>query len=102
MLAALKHADELGPWEPNVQQTTLFVGLAVWQDLDPGLRQALVRTIARGALRNGRKMFEIVKSYSRFDLICAIDQYKVISAPDCRKAAGGAEPGEPVRQGYRP
>ena len=102
LLAALKHADELGPWEPNVQQTTLFVGLAVWQDLDPGLRQALVRTIERGALRNGRKMFEIVKSYSRFDLICAIDQYKVISAPDCRKAAGGAEPGEPVRQGYRP
>ena len=102
LLAALKHADELGPWEPSVQQTTLFVGLAVWQDLDPGLRQALVRTIERGALRNGGKMFEIVKRYSRFDLICAIDQYKAISGPDCRKAATAAKSGGLAREGYRP
>src|SRR5665647_58262 len=40
MRSALRHADELGPWEPTVQQTILFVGLAAWQDLDSGLRQA--------------------------------------------------------------
>src|SRR5450759_1682129 len=78
LLTALRHADALGPWEPTVQQTTLFVGLAVWRDLDPGLRQALARTVERGALRNAQKMFEIVKSYGRFDLVCAIKEYKLI------------------------
>ena len=94
LLTALRHADALGPWEPTVQQTTLFVGLAVWRDLDPDLRQALVRTIERGALRNAPKMFEIVKSYGRFDLICAIEKYKPIAGPDCAKAAGAAKSGE--------
>ena len=86
LFSALRHADELGPWEPSVQQTILFVGLAVWRDLDPGLRQTLQQTIRRGAARNSGKMFEIVKSYARFDLVCAIDKYKVIAGPDCRKA----------------
>lgn len=98
LLTALRHADELGPWEPTVQQTVLFVGLAVWQDLDPGLRQTLARTIARGATRDTRKMFNIVKSYTRFDLVCAIEQYKLIAAPDCAKAATDAGVGESIRQ----
>lgn len=102
LLAALRHADELGPWEPTVQQTILFVGLAVWQDLDPGLRQALARTIERGALRNARKMFEIAKSYTRFDLVCAIQQYRVVAGADCRATAAGASSGESKKQGYRP
>jgi hypothetical protein len=97
LLAALRHADELGPWEPTVQQTTLFVGLAVWQDLDPGLQRALVRTIERGALRNAPKMFEIVKSYGRYDLVCAIKKYESIAASDCRKAAAAAMRGESMR-----
>ena len=102
LLTALRHADELGPWEPTVQQTILFVGLAVWQDLDPGLRQALARTVERGALRNARKMFEIAKSYSRLELVCAIESYKAIGGPDCAKAAGAATSGESMRNGYRP
>ena len=101
LLTALRHADELGPWEPSVQQTTLFVGLAVWRDLDPALRQALARTVERGASRNAKKMFEIVKSYTRFDLICAIEKYQPIAAADCRKAAETAKPGAPIDKGYR-
>lgn len=94
LLTALRHANELGPWEPNVQQTVLFVGLAVWRDLDPELRQALARTIERGASRNANKIHEIVKSYARFDLICAIEKYQLIAAADCKKAAAAAKPGE--------
>ena len=93
LLTALRHADELGPWEPTVQQTVLFVGLAVWQDLDPGLRQALQRTVERGALRNSVKMFEIVKSYTRLDLVCAIEKYRIIAGPHCSKTAENAKPG---------
>lgn len=102
LLTALRHADELGPWEPAVQQTTLFVGLAAWRDLDPALRQALARTVERGASRNARKMFEIVNSYARFDLICAIEKYQPVAAAACKKAAEAAKSGESMRQGYRP
>ena len=63
-------------------------------DLDPDLRQALVRTIERGALRNAQKMFAIVKTYGRFDLICAIQKYEPIAGPDCRKASGAVKSGE--------
>jgi hypothetical protein len=97
LLSALRHADELGPWEPTVQQTVLFVGLAAWQDLDPGMQQTLVRAIERGASRNAGKMFEIVKSYARFDLVCAIEKYEKIAGPDCRKAAENARRGETAR-----
>ncbi|MBE0618970.1 MAG: hypothetical protein IH605_00080 [Burkholderiales bacterium] len=87
LLTALRHADELGPWEPTVQQTVLFVGLAAWPDLDPGLRQALAQTIERGALHDAQKMYQIAKSYTRFDLVCAIEKYRLIAGPDCGTAA---------------
>lgn len=98
MLAALRHADELGPWEPSVQQTVLFVGLAVWPDLDPGMRQTLARAIERGAARNTVKMYEIAKSYTRFDLVCAIEKYRLIAGADCSKAA---DSGKAMDRGYR-
>lgn len=94
-LAALRHADELGPWEPASQQTVLFAGLAAWQELDPALRQTLVRNIERGALRDARKTFEIVKSYGRFDLVCAIDTYRSIAGPDCGETAVGQHGANP-------
>jgi hypothetical protein len=95
---ALRHADELGPWEPTVQQTVLFIGLAAWQELGPDPRQNLARTIERGATRNTRKMFDIVNSYTRFDLICAIEQYKRIAGPNCAEATLDAAAGESLRR----
>jgi len=84
--AALRHADALGPWEPAVQQVTVFAGLAAWRELDPALRQALVRTLERGALRNAEKMTQIVISYRRFDLICGISKYNSIVGRECAKS----------------
>ena len=101
LLAALRHADELGPWEPTVQQTTLFVGLAAWPELDHGRRQALARTIERAELRSPRKIVQIVTSYGRLDLVCAIEKYKFVAGPDCSKAAAAANSGESMKQGYR-
>jgi len=83
--AALRNADALGPWEPIVQQMTVFVGLAAWQQLDPGLRQALVRTLERGALRNAEKMAQIVKSFRRSDLICGNSRYSSIVGKECAR-----------------
>ena len=102
LFAALRHADELGPWEPSSQQTILFVGLAVWQDLGPELQQQLLRTIQRGATHNPERFFEIVKSYRRFDLVCAIDKYRTIAGTACRKAAETAASGEPLSKGSHP
>jgi hypothetical protein len=101
LLAALRHAEELGPWEQTIQQITLFVGLAVWQELDPELRQAIARTLQRGASRIPQKMFEIVKSYGRLDLVCAIEKYRPAGGLDCEKVAATAKSGESIKQGYR-
>ena len=98
--AALRRADELGPWEPTTQQAILFAGLAAWPRLDAGLRQSLVRVLERGAKRNALKMFEIVKSYRRLDLVCTVTGYDAVAGPECRKAAGAASTG-PTRKGDR-
>ena len=100
-LAALRHADELGPWEPDSQQTFVFTGLAAWDKLDPELRQAVVRALERGATRNAEKLFRIVKSYRRFDLICAIRGYNVYSVSDCRAARDGVGAGQRATKGKR-
>ena len=55
-------------------------------EIDDELFSALRQTIQRGAARNSSKMFQIVKSYARFDLVCAIDKYQVIAGPDCKQA----------------
>jgi hypothetical protein len=101
LLAALRHAGELGPWDRSVQEKVLFVGLAVWPELDAGMRQELARTIERGGSRNAQKMFEIAKSYARFDLVCAIEQYRVVAGPDCAKIANAVKPGAPTDRGSR-
>ena len=43
--AALRHADELGPWEPSTQQVVLFAALAAWHRLDTGQRESVVRLV---------------------------------------------------------
>ncbi len=93
LVTALRYADMLGPYEMTVQETALFVGLAAWHGLDAELRKALVRSIERGAARNGQKMFEISKSYGRFDLICAIKKYETIAGAACKNAAAVAGSG---------
>jgi len=87
MMNALRRANELGPWEPVVQQTMVFVGLAVWQTLDAGLKQEMLASIERGSKRDPGKMYKIAKSYTRFDLVCAIEEYRRIAGTDCARAA---------------
>jgi hypothetical protein len=91
--SALRHAGELGPWEPAIQQTTLFVGLATWDRLDAGLRQALEQAVERGALHNARNIYEIVKSYRRYDLLCGIKKYNDMSGLECKRRADLAKGG---------
>ena len=97
--AALRNANELGPWQPATQQTVLFAGLAAWDKLDSGLRQSLASSLERGASRNAAKMFEIVKTYRRFDLVCGIHGYNSLAGKDCRRSDSGAKFGLPMTKG---
>ena len=83
LLTALRLADELGPSDRATQETILFVGLAAWRELDPATRKVLEGTIRRGATVNASRIFEIVKSYARFDLVCAIEKYRSIAGAGC-------------------
>lgn len=83
LFAALRHADELGPWEPLAQQTVLFVGLAVWEKLDSDLRQRVVKILERGAVWNAGKMTEIVKSFGRSNLLCGMKGYDMQGGGRC-------------------
>lgn len=88
---ALRQADDLGPWEPATQQGVLFAGLAAWDKLSEDQRQSMQRVVQRGGVRNARKLFEIVKSYRRFDLVCPLGGYDAVAGADCRKAAAAAQ-----------
>jgi hypothetical protein len=83
MLAALRYADTLGPWEPMVQEATVFVGLAVWHKLDSAMRASVARAVERAGLRNADRMFAVVKSYGRQDLACNLEIYRKRTAAQC-------------------
>ena len=85
LFAALRRADELGPWEPEVQQSVLFVGLAAWHKLGTAQQAAMVRTLERAVQRNATKVTEIVKSFSRLDLLCAINNSKLKIEDTCSR-----------------
>lgn len=96
LFAALRHADELGPWEPGSQLTVLFVGLAAWEKLDPDLRKRIVAALERGAARNSAKILETLKSFGRFDLICGMKRYHKDAAVRCRDGGATAQTGARV------
>ena len=100
-LAALRHADELGPWEPASQLVVLFVSLAAWAKLDPGHRRATALVIERGGVHNALKMFDIVKSYGRIELVCGLKGYDVVAGPACAKAAAAMRSNIPINRGIR-
>lgn len=73
LLQALRRADELGPWEPDVQKTVIFASLTAWNLLDPEQQASVVRTMERAARRDAQNVAKIAKSFNRLDLICAIN-----------------------------
>ena len=85
LFAALRHADELGPWEPEVQQSVLFVGLAAWNKLGTAQRVAMGRTLERAVQRNASIVTEMVKGFNRLDLLCAINNSKLRMEGRCSR-----------------
>ena len=72
LFRALGRAETLGPWEPEVQQTVVFAGLAAWNRLNAAQRATVLRAMQRGAQRDPGKFAEIAKSFNRVDLFCGL------------------------------
>jgi hypothetical protein len=69
-IAALERAAELGPYEPEVQATVAFYGLAVWDELDARSHQAVESMVAAGMKRNPMEMLQISQRRGRLDIAC--------------------------------
>jgi len=85
LFEALRHADDLGPWEPEVQQLVLFVSLAAWDKLGTAQRAAAVRTLERAAQRDAEKAANIVENFKRLDLLCDIKNDKLKVEEPCSR-----------------
>ncbi|MDA0225754.1 MAG: hypothetical protein O2975_06525 [Proteobacteria bacterium] len=89
MADALRRANLLGPWEPAVQQATVFVGLAAWHKLDADVHDVLAGAIERAGHRNAAAMYGTVNSYGRLDLLCGIEGYQAPAV--CQNGADKVE-----------
>lgn len=99
LVQALQRAEELGPWEPEVQQTVVFTGLAVWNRLNPAEQAVVLRAMERGVQRNQGNIFEIAKSFNRIDLFCALGYSGLQGKNSCRQAGKiGKNPKAPGMQ----
>ena len=87
LFRAIGRAEELGPWEPEVQQAVIFVGLTVWNRLNPAQQAAVVRAMQRGAQRDPGKIAEIAKTFNRVDLFCALRYSGFQSSEVCRQTS---------------
>lgn len=96
LIRALGRAEQLGPWEPEVQQAVIFVGLTLWDRLNQAEQAAVVREMQRGAQRDPRQIADIAKSFNRIDLFCALRYSGFDSSGDCsRTSTRGTKPDRP-------
>lgn len=78
--AALADAARLGPWEPQVMEAVIDVGLDAWYVLSPSARQVVSDTILRsqswraGSLgqRHADRAWAIIRTHRKQALACAV------------------------------
>jgi hypothetical protein len=83
---ALAHSQELGPWEPEVQQALAFVGLAVWGELGADARAMIVQAMERIARKEPNRALEIGAAFNRLDLVCGKGTAASLAGPICSRA----------------
>jgi hypothetical protein len=86
MFSALRRSVALGPRDPGVPQLVLHLGMALWPQIDPGLRREVVRALDFSASRDAEATFAIGKSYGRFDLMCDINALRPLAGNACEQA----------------
>ncbi len=66
----LVNAARLGPYEPEVQRTVANLGLAVWDEIEPGTRVAVDGMVAAGMRRNPLAILQIAERRGRLVIAC--------------------------------
>jgi len=70
--AALKNADALGPWEPDVQIAVADAGLSNWAQLGEESRAAVRASASRALQWQDQKLFALARRVGRLDVVCAL------------------------------
>ena len=68
---ALRTAQRLGPWEPEVQAVLVHYGLAVREEIGPATRGAVDLAVASAMRRNPSETLQISERRGRLDVACA-------------------------------
>ncbi len=63
-------AEELGPYEPDVQRAEAYLGLAMWGEMGPEARAAVERSVAAGMRRKPLEMLQIAQRRGRLAVAC--------------------------------
>ena len=67
---AFSSAMRLGPWEPGLQLITSDMGLALWDRLDPKLRNEVRENWRRTAVRQADRLARLAISHGREGVLC--------------------------------
>jgi hypothetical protein len=83
MIRDLANAQELGPWQPSTQSTTIAVGLSIWPTLGPADQARLIGTMERAAQRNIDRVAGQAQATNRLDVFCGIAYVRDKKAKVC-------------------
>ena len=67
---AFRHAAQMGPWEPQVQNTLVSYGLAVRDEVTPQARAVIDQVVADAMRRNPLETLQIAARRGRLDVAC--------------------------------
>ena len=70
LFRAIRHADELAPWESDIQRAVLISSLGAWAKLDATQQAATAQTVARAAQRDLPALGRLLQNFRRLDLLC--------------------------------
>ena len=72
--AALRNANLLGPWEPEVQLAIAEAGFTHWARLAPPARAAVRESAARALRWQDAKLFALARRTGRLDVLCGLPE----------------------------
>jgi hypothetical protein len=81
---ALAAAMRLGPWEPGVQLITSDLGLLLWEDLAPALKEQVRANWIRTAHRQADPLARLALTRNRLGLLCNISDKSMKKSLKCR------------------
>jgi len=69
---AFSSAMRLGPWEPGLQLITSDLGLALWDRLDPALRDEVRENWRRTTVRQADQLARLALTHGRTGVLCEV------------------------------